>query len=539
MPPHTQSAADVAERYVAVPPLEYAGYGAGGRRPSRPRRLNPEFRAQPASGRHDSDMSAAPPNSFSRVDNAVLRSSPDGFVTIELEVVAAPGQSPPDLVKVRLIVHDDVAVYALIDVNCRAEGGVWRGKHQWHPSGSRRLIELRAPTPPTDHPIDLAPGMIFLEPTVSGTWDSGDRAIAERDRLQRIRDARFAVSIGRNRDSAILFTVVMLADNLKLSGNQRVPGLQLLPITDTSLGADVVTALNSVLGQLGFVTGVHPVQWIRMMQEQRPAAILYAPKVWATSVDEARLESRHVAQQLLDLVALRRGATPRLLAGVVGTTDANGRICCRGSWTEGTVYTGNLLSGFLSGEDPHSLLHQWDGLTSDPRARLWISLYADALSDERWEYRLFRRFNLLEGISSQIVPKSQHVVDDNGHVLLQANGKPYTTGQARGKVFELLRHVASAMHEAQTNYTARRDSGPPPTLWEDVGVWVTIRNAVAHRGSWELPDGSPRSPAEAATAADIASRGHDGTFGAGVSRLISAIDAASKSTLIVAMRGQF
>lgn len=222
----------------------------------------------------------------------------------------------------------------------------------------------------------------------------------------------------------------------------------------------------------------------------------------------------------------------------MGTTDANGRLHCRGWWTEGTVYTGNLLSGFLSGEDPHSLLQQWDGLTSDPRARLWISLYADVLSDERWEYRLFRRFNLLEGIASHIVPKNQPVFDDNAYELLQANGKPYTTGQARGKVLELLRHVASVMHEAQTNYTARRDSGPPATLWDDVGVWVTIRNAVAHRGSWELPDGSPQSPAEAATAADIASRGHDRTFGAGVSRFISAIDAASKSTLIVAMRGQ-
>jgi hypothetical protein len=110
-----------------------------------------------------------------------------------------------------------------------------------------------------------------------------------------------------------------------------------------------------------------------------------------------------VIKRLPDMMTLRRDAAARLIAGIVASPNESGRLEIREVWIEHTGYHGNLLGGVIAGEDVHQLQESWNGLQANPRAQLWVSLYADAVRDARWDYKFFRCFNLLEAIADTVV----------------------------------------------------------------------------------------------------------------------------------------
>lgn len=157
------------------------------------------------------------------------------------------------------------------------------------------------------------------------------------------------------------------------------------------------------------------------------------------------------------------------------------------------------------------LRSDWASLSSQPRVALWLSLLSDAMMEPRWDYRLFRCFNLLEGVASEAAPRDEPVLDDSGNPRLQANGQPYTTKHARGKVFWLLLKLSSSRTQAESFFSGRRSDGTTFGLWDEVGLWVNIRNEVAHTGSWDRPMEQLTSPVMAAADAEIMARSHDGS----------------------------
>jgi hypothetical protein len=433
--------------------------------------------------------------------------------------------------------HDEVAVRWVASTNTArvGEGDEYRGELSTSiPAELLEVIRVRDPSDSTNYEVAER---LFLRPPKEGPWVGGPPAQAKQQLLRTKRKDLFEAPL-RGADVGGVphasFAVAMLLDNLYLTSVQRLPGLQVIPMSSSSLGSDEVRVVNDVLGELGFSQRLSEIAWVQDMTRNRPAAVIQASEVLAASPEDAFKIAQSHAYPLLDLLTLRRGAKPRLLCGVVGQALPDGSLGIVGSWIEGRLYTGNLLGGFLSGEDPHSLLAQWRRLQADARPALWLSLYADAVAEERWDYSLFRRFNLLEGIGAELLPWDRIVLDSNAKPFAQPNGDPYTTGHARGKVFELLRGVAVKSQEAESNFTAQPASGARTTLWDEVGPWVAIRNAVAHRGSWERESaGAKRARVEA----EIATRAHDGSQAAGTSAVIGGIDRGVQAVLHLALTG--
>ena len=188
-------------------------------------------------------------------------------------------------------------------------------------------------------------------------------------------------------------------------------------------------------------------------------------------------------------------------------------------WIEHTGYHGNLLGGVIAGEDVHQLQESWNGLQANPRAQLWVSLYADAVREPRWDYKFFRCFNLLEAIADTVVQPNVVITDEAGNPrpLPRGNGS-FTTRGAQGKVYTLLIQLAGATADDQ--------------LWDEVGTWVQVRNDVAHEGAWQPPH-----PGESADHAAIASRGGDGTVESGSRAMVDRIGDAVKRALYAAIHG--
>jgi hypothetical protein len=121
---------------------------------------------------------------------------------------------------------------------------------------------------------------------------------------------------------------------------------------------------------------------------------------------------------------------------------------------------------------------------------------------------------------------------------LLANKKDaYTTKHARGKVYELLMHMASKVPTSPVSFTRQKLSpnvDAAEQLWDEVGIWVQVRNDVAHEGAWQPPHPTEK-PEHAAARAAIASRGHDGTFEFGSREIVKKIQEAVRTVLFAAI----
>ncbi|MET9512157.1 MucBP domain-containing protein [Streptomyces flavidovirens] len=440
--------------------------------------------------------------------------------------------------QVNLAQHDEIATAFFASGSCQRVAGSWELSFPLEASEHRRLVQLVKVTDAEGHGIDIPHLQLFFEPSGEGEWEAGDKANAELKRVEMERERRFSVTLRAEGAGAgnSIFSTVMLVDNLLLRVVRRVPGVVIIPLTDSTLGSDTSQVLNSVLQQLGYEQLIDPERWLEQMRHRRPAAIFHVPRVEAEGADAAYKYCRQRVHELLDLLALKRGDAPRLIGGVIASVDEEGRSHFQGASIEGSGYAGNILSGFGSGDDAHSLLAQWESLRGDARLRLWLSLYADAIGDERWDYRLFRCFNLLEGIASEKVER-KGVVDSEGNAILKPYGKPYTTKETRGKVYELIRVVAKATDQAESNFTSTPDLGGASALWDEVGIWASVRNAVAHLGGWDvIPKEQTLRERREEQEQQILRRSHDGTLDAGAWAAVRTIRSAAESTLFAALQ---
>ncbi|MFC8234826.1 hypothetical protein [Streptomyces sp. NPDC057284] len=463
--------------------------------------------------------------------------SNDSLLTVSLFLDNDEGVTGP--LHFTLSEHDEIGITFFMSAACeRVKNGGWEFKHPIEPSDRRRLLHLVQVSDAREQVIQIPESQLFFEPTNEGTWRGGDEAEAELKRISDAHEERFSVILTADNSDASdpVYASIVLVDNLLVTARRRIPGMAVIPITGSTLGSDGSQVLNSVLQQFGYKSLIDPDQWLVNMQRRRPAAIMHVEKIRAPTPQVAVAFSRELVREFLDLMALKRGDTPRIIGGVIGGTDSEGAPQCLGSWMDGSQYTGNLIGGFTAGEDPHSINVHWQAARNDPRIRLWLSLYADALSDERWDYRLFRCFNLLEGIATQLIPSKKKVEDAAGKPRLKVDGKPYTAQEARSKVYLLALLVAEKNNQAASNFTYNEKRDGQVDLWEEVNIWVSVRNSVAHTGSWASPKGQSPTTRQSDIERVMSKRGHDGTLASGAWATVRVIRTVVESTLFAALQ---
>jgi hypothetical protein len=355
-----------------------------------------------------------------------------------------------------------------------------------------------------------------------GTWGEGPEAQAELALVEAARNQKFMQPMlaPGSTEGAPEFAIFAVADGLLITQPQRVPGISLTPFK-TGLGDGVMDVLNQIIQGRGIPQMLEPKAWRRQMQANRPAVLIEC-RVLAENEDVATTFTREKIKRLLDMMTLSRGAAATLIAGVTIGDAGGGRQELHSAWVEQGGYRENLLGGLLSGEDVYALQKSWTGLMENPQAQLWVSLYADAVRDPRWDYQFFRCFSLLEAIADEVVPSSFPIVDEAGNPRPFANGKGnFSTRQAQGKVYALLLGLDGA--------------NASDALWDSVGLWVQVRNDVAHEGEWQAPNPN-ESPLHAATRAAITAAG-PGTFEAGTGPFVQSIRGYVKRTLYAAIFG--
>jgi len=109
----------------------------------------------------------------------------------------------------------------------------------------------------------------------------------------------------------------------------------------------------------------------------------------------------------------------------------------------------------------------------------WIRLYTAALTESAWDVRIFRLWSVVETIAKSVVPGGLEVSRTDGATIM--NGKTNaTTAEPLPRVYELLRRTHVALGVPASVAVCH----PDHELWDEVRAWYSIRNAVAHDGSW-------------------------------------------------------
>ena len=458
---------------------------------------------------------------------------------VRITFLTAPHRvTDPRPARLVLVRHDEIAKLFWADIECRREDRTWVAEISAPRTSHPRLAEIARVKLGDDVEVILSIPTLYLEPRTDGPWQSGSPAEEELRRLLELRHFAFGPPLddGTSPDAQRSFTAIAIADNWLATEIQQVPGMRAIPLQNSTLGSDLIKALNDTAAQLGFATGVDPAHGLVVMRRRRPAVAIHAPTIRASGVAEAIATVRRQLLMLLDIVSIRRGATPRLLGGMLGTPDNDGMVQVLDFWVEGAGYTGNLIGGFVSGEDQHSLLSTWNGVIGNPRAQLWLSLYSDAIADERWDYRLFRCVNLLEGIATEVISQTRSIADTSGQAIVDSRGQLVTTRNARGKIYELVK-TAAQRSQMQLDSLASRQTDPERTMWDETDIWITVRNAVAHRGSWSQPQGATMSARDQRIERTIVAIANDGTFDSGSHAVVFALRNVVEMVLRTVVRG--
>ena len=294
------------------------------------------------------------------------------------------------------------------------------------------------------------------------------------EELQGARTAHFALPlIAPNATTAARsFRAVALIEGLLLTQSTRVPGIEIYALQQT-LGSEQGTVsylrdlTNAMFGST-FSAEAHSDRGL-------PCVALKFSDVRADTAEMVLPFALDSASRMTDLLGFNRLARPQVIA--LAVLDEAGSVR---SWVDPTrsQYKGNLAGGFVAGESTQELLLQWSHMQADPRVSLWLSQVNDARAERRWEYRVLRYFNLLEGMSKGSLGVKADVLDAQGEQLFQSNGQPYTTKEARGAVYMVIAGLCRFRGDVSEDGFC-----PHTPLWELCQHWTTVRNQVAHAGA--------------------------------------------------------
>ena len=308
------------------------------------------------------------------------------------------------------------------------------------------------------------------------------------------------------------FRACVLVTRCLLTKPLRLEQVDLIPLKEGLRGVEELMVLNRLLGELRFRIQI-PLGGPRMEGRKRdfPLTAISFRLIWAIDHDQVMRFVDSLTSATLAVLSGHRQARGEVIATVVESLDTG-----KGSYVPGyPPYQGNLLGGFISGEDPNHIEEQLGRVRKDRILDLFSTMHAEAIAEREPNFAYFRYWNLLEAIATRRISGRGAVVDFSGVTIRDGAGRPVTTSRARGRVYELIRRHFTKRRLSDATFQGQLGG---KSLWEICGPWLAFRNATAHFGGFRRDDRFQQThfgdwkTAEGAYDEIIARGGEFGTF---------------------------
>jgi len=231
------------------------------------------------------------------------------------------------------------------------------------------------------------------------------------------------------------FRVLSFVHGCLLTRRFEFPGFSLRPISAERVGEDEALLVNFVLAQGGWNCSLPVEEWSAHRVRASPIVVAEFPRVLAASFEDASEITASALDRVLDLLALHRGAAGSPFVTILENLET------REAHAEHQfpAYHGNLLGGFISGEDQPTLIRQNERIAADPLMALWVSLVGEAEQEQNVDFLFLRYWGILETIATARVADGQVVVNFAGSPITVGGGSVVTGGLAgtRGAVSDL------------------------------------------------------------------------------------------------------
>lgn len=325
-----------------------------------------------------------------------------------------------------------------------------------------------------DRQLETQPASLLFEIRSSARAPASEGELADRlTKLLRQQDEFYRKPLGDD-SSGNEYTAVVTTKGVMLTTPMRVPGLVIRPFNPRKGPTWEGEILNAVLRSLGWPAGADLDDWGKRMLREHPTSAVIIERIRAASPQAAHeLAIRHV-EAVLDVLALKRGARGEVVGAAV-QDRSNKRVAL--IHPHGPTYGGNLLGGFISGEDPHDFVAAVHAVETDSRVALHLRLYAEAEREQNLDSAYLRFWGLLELVALSEIPEGEAISLFDGTPILGEDRRPRTTSQTHPRVYDLVKRNLMAGNISETY-----GSVPNEDMWGATGVWYARRNASAHHG---------------------------------------------------------
>ncbi len=208
-------------------------------------------------------------------------------------------------------------------------------------------------------------------------------------------------------------------------------------------------------------------------KQGQPTVVVHFPKVMADSIEHAGMVVEEESDLLVALLSMQRRGAGEIFASLIFDVQQQKpfyRI-------HTPHYGGNLLGGWLSGEDPRTIVNRMESLRRTQTSVLYVNLFREALREHNPEFQYFRYWNILETIARNKEYVGELLRDWNGIVIKNRKGKErHIQDTAEELVFELLRERLSPKF-GEMSFASGLSQG---SISDQIGIWYRRRNCVVH-----------------------------------------------------------
>jgi hypothetical protein len=218
-----------------------------------------------------------------------------------------------------------------------------------------------------------------------------------------------------------------------------------------------------------------PPEFIARAKQNQPVAVVHFPRIYAKSPDEAWKVVESRVAVLCDVLSINRSGYATVFGSVI--LDSLGHPFYR---IDLPHYAGNLIGGELAGESPDVISNWLDSALASEQSQLYLSLFREALLEQRIEFAYFRYWNILETVARARNYIGQPLRDWVGTHLHNSKGQPRSIADsAEELVFE---HLRVSFNASGLTPVAFGSGLMQEGVEKMIPIWYRHRNCVVHSG---------------------------------------------------------